>query len=85
MRSALLLALLLAGIFLVPGPLVAQGPREPTFEKDIVPIFQARCWKCHGADKQKGDLDLRSKAALLRGGESGPALRVGVAAPSMLR
>jgi hypothetical protein len=84
MRSALLLALLLAGIFLVPGPLVAQGPREPTFEKDIVPIFQARCWKCHGADKQKGDLDLRSKAALLSRGENGPAPIFPSPPPSLL-
>src|SRR5579871_5598496 len=61
---------------------VAADP--PTFEKDVLPIFRTHCVKCHGADKQKADLDMRSKAALLKGGESGPALQPGTAQKSLL-
>jgi hypothetical protein len=52
----------------------ADGAAAPDFEKDVLPIFQARCIKCHGLEKQKGGLDLRTKASLLEGGENGTAL-----------
>jgi mono/diheme cytochrome c family protein len=44
------------------------------FETDIAPIFKAKCHKCHGDSERKADLDLRSLASLLKGGESGPAI-----------
>jgi hypothetical protein len=44
------------------------------FERDIWPIVAANCAGCHGADRPKGDLDLRSVSRMLRGGKSGPAL-----------
>jgi mono/diheme cytochrome c family protein len=48
---------------------------EPTvdFARDIRPIFEHRCFKCHGAEKQKSGyrLDVRSRARA--GGESGEA------------
>ena len=75
-----------ASLALVVSLLVPIGgaAAEPTFEKDILPIFQAKCLGCHGADKQKADLDMRSKAAMLRGGESGPSLQPGSAAKSLI-
>jgi hypothetical protein len=36
-----------------------------------------RCVVCHGAHRKEANLDLRSKAAMLRGGKSGPAIVVG--------
>ena len=39
---------------------------RPVFEKDIQPIFQARCGECHNAKARKGSLDLSSMAAVLR-------------------
>ena len=45
---------------------------EVTFAKDIQPIFEKSCYKCHGAEKQKGKLRLDSLAAALKGGENGP-------------
>ncbi len=69
-------------VLLSSGVTVAAD--QPMFEKDILPLFQNHCVKCHGADKQKGDLDMRSKAALLKGGESGPALNPGAAQKSLL-
>src|ERR1041384_2858590 len=45
------------------------------FEKKIRPILVDQCFKCHGESaKPKGGLRLDSRAALLRGGQSGPAL-----------
>ena len=44
----------------------------PDFETDIAPIFQVKCFKCHGENERKGELDLRSAAAVMKGGESGP-------------
>ena len=43
-------------------------------EKDVVPIFQMRCAKCHGKRRREGDLDLRTIASRLKGGRSGPAI-----------
>jgi hypothetical protein len=43
------------------------------FVKDIQPILQQTCVKCHGPEKQKGKLRLDSKEATLKGGKDGPA------------
>ncbi|MBI3418460.1 MAG: PSD1 domain-containing protein [Verrucomicrobia bacterium] len=42
-------------------------------QHDVVPSLLLRCVVCHGARKQEGELDLRSRASMLRGGKSGPA------------
>src|SRR5262249_17911673 len=55
-----------------------------TFEKDVLPLLQTKCLSCHGAGKQKADLDLRSRASLLKGGETGPAVKPGSAKDSLL-
>ena len=56
----------------------------PDFQKDVVPILQARCVECHGADKQKGKLRLDSLEAALKGGKGGPSLKAGAADDSEL-
>ena len=56
----------------------------PIFEKDILPLFQAKCLRCHGADQRRAELDLRNRAAILRGGESGPAVAPGSPDKSLL-
>ena len=43
-----------------------------TYDKDIRPMFEKSCFKCHGAEKQKGKLRLDSLEAALKGGENGP-------------
>ena len=65
-------------------PLSAQPAGPPVFEKDVLPILQAKCLRCHGAQQHKAALDLRSRAAMIHGGESGPALLAGVAEKSLL-
>src|SRR5438876_6910763 len=41
------------------------------FAKEIQPIFEANCYKCHGAEKQKSDFRLDLKSRALQGGEQG--------------
>ena len=60
----------------------ASGP--PVTEKDVLPIFQLRCAKCHGKRRQEAGLDLRTLAARLKGGKSGPALVPGDPENSLL-
>ncbi|HRI16203.1 MAG TPA: c-type cytochrome [Verrucomicrobiota bacterium] len=55
-----------------------------TFEKDIKPIFEKSCVKCHGAEKQKGKLRLDSLEATLKGGENGEGIIKGDSAKSGL-
>ena len=43
------------------------------FETNIRPLLLTHCAKCHGETKPKGGLQLTSRAALLAGGDSGPA------------
>jgi hypothetical protein len=50
----------------------------------VRPILASRCTSCHGGGRQRGGLDLRNLAALLRGGDSGPAFQPGNAAASPL-
>lgn len=44
------------------------------FERDIRPLLVENCASCHNAEEQSGDLRVDSLAALIGGGESGPAL-----------
>ena len=78
-KSFLLKALAVAVIVLtVFGIAAAESPEKaaPTrlFEAKIQPIFANVCLKCHGEKKARGNLRLDSRAALLRGGDHGPAV-----------
>ena len=67
------LMLLVAGI--EGGALLGATAVPPDVtQHDIVPILLLRCAVCHGARKQEAELDLRSRASMLRGGKLGPAL-----------
>ncbi len=44
------------------------------FEKQIRPVLAGTCFKCHGNEKTGGKLRVDSREALLKGGQSGPAL-----------
>ena len=54
------------------------------FEKKVRPLLVKYCFKCHGLKEQAADLRLDSRAAVLRGGESGPAIEPGRPAESQL-
>ncbi|HJT34849.1 MAG TPA: PSD1 and planctomycete cytochrome C domain-containing protein, partial [Pirellulales bacterium] len=54
------------------------------FEKEVRPLLVAHCQKCHGAKMQKGGLRLDSRAAVLAGGDTGPAVAPGKPDESLL-
>jgi mono/diheme cytochrome c family protein len=54
-----------------------------SFEKDIQPIFAAKCLACHGATPM-GKLDLRTPEAALKGSATGAVIQPGNAAKSLL-
>ena len=55
-----------------------------TFAKDIKPLFDASCTRCHGEERQKGDFRTDSLAAVLKGGEDGKMVVPGKSAKSLL-
>ena len=56
------------------------------FEKQVRPLLVARCYECHSAQakKVKGGLLLDSRAGLLKGGDTGPAVVPGKPKESLL-
>jgi hypothetical protein len=81
-------ALLIVGFVGVSGVHVASAQdselAEDFFTKEVWPIFQESCFKCHGPEKQKGDLRLDFPEAIRRGGEFGDTVIPGDAAGSTL-
>ncbi len=78
-RSTIVLIALLTCA--APLPLAAA---EVDFAHDVVPILRQACGKCHTGNEKKGGLSLNTRASLLAGGESGPAVVVGKSARSDL-
>ena len=64
--------------------------RSPTadelrfFETKIRPVLAENCYKCHGEAKQEENLRLDSRAAVLAGGDQGPAIVPGRPEESLL-
>ncbi len=59
---------------LLPLLLGSAAAAEPVdYLGDVKPLLAKNCYVCHGADKQRSGLRLDTAAALLRGGNSGPA------------
>lgn len=48
----------------------ASDKKDLTFDKDIKPILEKSCLKCHGAEKPKADYRVDSKDAFIKGGET---------------
>jgi hypothetical protein len=83
-----------AGILGAGLPLLACGisaaaePAESAefFEKRIRPVLSEQCYKCHSStsEKLKGGLMLDSREAVLKGGDTGPAITSGDPEKSLL-
>jgi hypothetical protein len=54
------------------------------FTKEIKPILEISCTKCHGRGKAKGDFRIDDRETFLKGGESGPAVIAGKSDQSKL-
>jgi hypothetical protein len=78
MRASLILT---SSCLLVWPALLAAGPPTPQqaqfFEARIRPVLVENCLKCHGPKKQKANLRLDSRDALLEGGDGGPVVKPG--------
>ena len=48
-----------------------------TFDKDIKPLFEASCIKCHGAERPTAGLRLTTLENVLKGGKEGKVIEVG--------
>lgn len=72
--------------FLMAGHACAEDKpaATPDFQRDVMPIFEEKCNRCHGAKRRGGKLDMRTIEALLTGGDTGPAIKPGNSKKSLL-
>ncbi|MBK8095149.1 MAG: hypothetical protein IPK32_25055 [Verrucomicrobiaceae bacterium] len=76
MRQSIPLSLTCAA--LAAASLHAQDAAEKiTYQDQIRPLLENKCFSCHNPDKKKGDLDLTSFAALMTGGGGGAVVDPG--------
>jgi hypothetical protein len=92
---ALLAASCCLGLFAPPRAALAAGTLEPAqlptpaqgqidFARDIKPILDTSCLRCHGPEKPKSDFRLDNRAAALKGGDRGADILPGDSAYSPL-
>ena len=67
----------------------AEEPSEPQVgnadrQAAVLAIFRDKCVSCHGPSGAKAGLDLSTRDALVRGGESGPVIALGKPDKSLL-
>lgn len=76
----------LALLALVAGPAGAATAKieKPDFNTHIKPILEAACVHCHNSKEHKGELDLTTRDATIKGGDNGTALVPGDPAKSPL-
>jgi len=86
LKTVLSWACLAIGTTVLAAPPAADAPKPaapPTpldiernafFETEVRPILLDACVKCHGGEKIKGALNMTSRAGLLQGGDTGPAV-----------
>jgi hypothetical protein len=65
--------------WIAEGAKLADSSRVPVAitQHQIIPLMRLRCTACHGGRRREAELDLRTKASMLRGGKSGPAVVAG--------
>src|SRR3954466_4199531 len=62
----------------------AADDKDVSYYKDLVPIFKRSCTGCHHPGKLKGELDLTTYEAFLKGGKHGPGFKAGELATSLI-
>ena len=74
--------ILLLSLGLTVAP--AAASTAPDFESEVLPVLRSRCFACHGPLRQRGNLRLDSRPAMLIGGGRGAAIVPGDAETSLL-
>lgn len=76
---------LLANVIELEWKTTASAADPVDFVRDVRPIFEKRCYECHGATKQKSGLRLDVREAAFKGGDGyGPSILPNKAADSPL-
>ncbi len=70
--------------WLALGQKVEVAAPRINYARDIQPILKAKCLECHGNGQKQGGLQLETRAEMLQGGASGPALLPGDSSKSLL-
>jgi hypothetical protein len=79
------LTLTLVLVLTITASAAPPGPADlDHFERHVRPVLVENCMGCHGPKKQMGGLRVDSLAAVLKGGDNGPAIRPGEPANSLL-
>ncbi len=77
-------AMLVASLLSISGHSARADERDNFFEAKIRPVLVGTCLRCHGDTKTSGALRIDLLEALLKGGESGPAIVPGKPEESLL-
>ncbi len=59
------------------APAFADATKSQLYRDLVVPVLDAKCGGCHGAEKPKGKLSVETLEAILKGGNEGPAVVAG--------
>jgi mono/diheme cytochrome c family protein len=86
MRGLAGIELLITLTAAIAAPPQAAKPEDGLvyFEKHIRPLFSQQCQGCHGPQKQKGGLRLDQPEFIRLGGDTGPIVKAGKPAESLL-
>src|SRR6478672_5628794 len=49
----------------------ADAPAKADYERDVRPVLEHHCYKCHGPEKQQGGVRLDNRVSQLRPADSG--------------
>ena len=80
-----MVARLIAGVCLFAGYVHSQNvPAAVDYDRQVQPIFAAKCFSCHSQEKRSGGLSLYSYEDVLNGGRNGGTVRPGKSVDSLL-
>lgn len=67
-----------------PASRADEPGKKIDYEKQIKPVVERKCLRCHNPKKKEGKLDMSTRAAMLKGGSSGPAFVPGDTEKSLM-
>src|SRR5688572_18630022 len=76
-----------SSVLLLGGFLLCSAQDQSSsisFSRQVAPVLANNCITCHGPAQQQSQLDLSTRASILKGGEKGPAIIPGDAVNSVL-